>query len=271
MVEHAVQQDADAPLRRLGAEGPEILLRAQHGINFRVVRRVVAVVGRGLKNGAEVEGGNAQGLQVVQMGGHARQGAAEEVPVFDLAVLRLPGGGVVPVLVDPAAADKPLRAGEAQTAVAVRKNLIGHALAKPGGGAAFLINRELPGDGFPLAAVTSLVQEAPGAVVPPEAEPVPGQFRRLEGNQGEGKAGPVLLEAGEGHLRLHLVPGKFPADDDRTMGESLAGQGAAGEGPLLPAGEGAVGLLVPGIAGVKDGRCVHEKNSLFVKIRGSNK
>jgi hypothetical protein len=173
--------------------------------------------------------------------------------------------------VHPAFSNEPRRVREVQTAVAVREDLIGHPLAEPGGGAALLIDGELPGNGVPRAAVAGLVQKTAGAVVPPEAEPVPRQLRRLEGDKGEGKDGPVFLKAGKGQLRLHLVPGKLPADDDGTVGEPLAGEGAAGEGPLLPAEEGAIGLLVPGIAGVEDGRCVHGKNSLFVKIRGSNK
>ena len=271
VVKHAVQQNPDALFPGLGAKAREILLRAQHGVDFRIVRRVVAVVGGGLENGAEVKGGDAQGRQVVQVGGHARQGAAEEVPVLHLAVLRPPGGEVVPVLVHPAFSNKPRRVREVQTAVAVREDLIGHPLAEPGGGAALLIDGELPGNGVPRAAVAGLVQKAAGAVVPPEAEPVPRQLRRLEGDEGEGEDGPVLLKAGKGQLRLHLVPGELPADDDGAVGEPLAGEGAAGEGPLLPAEEGAIGLLVPGIAGVEDGRCVHGKNSLFVKIRGSNK
>ena len=271
MVEHAVQQDADAFFFRLGAEVPKVLPGAQHGVDLCVIRRVVAVVGGGLKNRAEVKGGDPQGRQVVQMGGHARQGPAEKVPVLDLPFLRPPDGAVVPVLVDPAVPDEARGVRRLQTAIAVRKNLIGHPLAKPGGGGALLINGELPGDGFPLAAVAGFVQEAPGAVVPPEAEPVPDQFRRLKGDEGEGEEGPAVLKAGEWHLRLHLMTGKLPADDDGAVGKALAGKRAAGEGPRLPAGKGAVGFLALSVAGVKDGRCVHGKNSLFVKIRGSNK
>ena len=54
MVEHAVQQDADAPFLCLGAEVPEILFSAQHRVDSGIVRRVVAVVGGGFKNRAEV-------------------------------------------------------------------------------------------------------------------------------------------------------------------------------------------------------------------------
>ena len=221
VVEHAVQDHPDPLLPGPGAEGPEVRLRPQQGVDLRVVRRVVAVVGGGLEDGAEVDRGDAQGLQVVQVGGHARQGPAEEVPVLDLAALGPPGGGLVPVLVDPAVADHAGGVGRGEAAVAVREDLIGHALAKPGGGVALLIDRQLPGDGLTLAAIAGLVQEAAGAVVPPETEPVPHQLRRLEGDEGDGEAGPVLPEAGEGHLRLHLVAGELPAEDDGAVGEAL--------------------------------------------------
>ena len=271
VVEHAVQNYPDAPLFRLGAEIFKILLGAQHGVDPGVVRRVVPVVGGGLEDGAEVDGRDPQGLQVVQMGGHPRQGPAEEVPVFDLPALGPPGGALVPVLVYPAVADEPGGIGVGQAAVAVREDLIGDALAEPGGSAALLVDRQLPGHRLALAVIAGLVQEAAGAVVPPEAEPVPGQLRRLEGNQGDGETGPVLPEAGKGHFGLHLVSGEFPVDDDGTVGEALDGQGAAGKGPGHPAGKRAIGGFALGVAGVEDGRCVHEKNSLFVKIRGSRK
>ena len=196
------------------------------------------------------------------MRGHPRQGPAEEIPVFHLAVFRLPDRAVVPVLMDPPVPHEPRRVRNVQPAIAVWEDLIRHALAKPGGGMRFLVNGELPGDNLPLAAVPGFVQETAGAVVPPEAEPVPHQLRRLKGKKGEGEAGPVLLKAGEGHFRLHLVPGKLPPDDDGAVGESLPGEGTAGKGPSLSAGKGAVGLLALSVAGVKDGRCVHGKKLL---------
>lgn len=51
VVEHAVQNDADAPGVGLPAQGTEIRLRAQQGVNGPVIRRVVAVVAVGLKMG----------------------------------------------------------------------------------------------------------------------------------------------------------------------------------------------------------------------------
>ncbi len=63
------------------------------------------------------------------------------------------------------------------------------------------------------------------------------------------------------------MTGKLPADDDGTVGKPFVGEGTAGEGPLLPTGKGAIGLLAVSVAGVEDGRNVHSKNSLFVGLR----
>ena len=59
MAEHAVQNDADALLGCSGAQGAELLVRAQQRVGLEVVRRVVAVVGVGLKNRVQVDAGHA--------------------------------------------------------------------------------------------------------------------------------------------------------------------------------------------------------------------
>ena len=67
MAEHAIQNNADAVLFGLGAQGGKILVGAQQWIGFQVVGRIVAVVGVRLKNGVQVNAGNTQLFQVRQL------------------------------------------------------------------------------------------------------------------------------------------------------------------------------------------------------------
>ena len=90
MAEHAVQDDADAPLLRLGAQAGELLRRAQQRVGLEIVGGVVPVVGVGLEDGVEVDAGDAQIGQVGQLLADALKVAAEVVPV-QVAVLLLVG------------------------------------------------------------------------------------------------------------------------------------------------------------------------------------
>jgi hypothetical protein len=54
MVEHTVQNDPNASLAGFLTEQGKVLFRSQHGINFPVVRRVVAMIGGRLKNGVYI-------------------------------------------------------------------------------------------------------------------------------------------------------------------------------------------------------------------------
>ena len=203
VVEHTVQDHPHAPLRRLGAELPEVLLRAQHGVDLRIVRRVVAVVGGGLKDGAQVQGGDAQGLQIVQLGRDARQGAAEESPGCGS---RRPGPAATPACRPspggPSGAHQPVRVRHRQAAEAVWKYLVSHAGAEPARRAALPVDGQLPGVRLPVAAVAGLIQHAAGAVLPPEAEVVPDQLRLPRGLQDAGKADPLAGRALQGQLQL---------------------------------------------------------------------
>ena len=68
------------------AKAAEILLGAQHRVDAKVVGCVVAVVGGGFKNGIQVQHGDAQSGQIIQLGDDAIERAAEKVPVSYLAV-----------------------------------------------------------------------------------------------------------------------------------------------------------------------------------------
>ncbi len=60
VAEHPVNHDPDAQLLRRLAQGAEVLLVPQQGVDFGVVRRVVPVVGVGLENGVHIQAGDAQ-------------------------------------------------------------------------------------------------------------------------------------------------------------------------------------------------------------------
>ena len=87
VVEHQIQQDADAPGPRLPDEGAHILHGAEHGIDGPVVGHIVAVVhlGRG-EHRADPQSVHPQLLQVVQPGQDARQ-VTDAVPVGILKAL----------------------------------------------------------------------------------------------------------------------------------------------------------------------------------------
>lgn len=78
VIKDAVQNHPNAHLSGFGTESAEILLRTQHGVDFGVVRRVVAVVGGGLENRAEIKRCYAQVRQVGEAGGNTGQRTAEK-------------------------------------------------------------------------------------------------------------------------------------------------------------------------------------------------
>ena len=262
VVEHAVQDHPDAQFSRLGAQGPEVLLRPQHGVDPGVVRRVVAVVGGGLKDGAEVQRGDAQIRKIRELGGDARQGPAEKVPVADLAVrVRPPLRRVRPVLVDGAAAHHADGVREGQAAETVWENLVGNAFAKPVGRRGFPVDGQLPGLYPAVVAVAGGIQDAAGAVIPPEVEVIPDQIRQRGGVDRTGEADPVSLGAVTGELDVGLRGGELPPEDQGAVVEALGGQGTAVERHAPAAGDGAEGRFALAAAGVEDKRFTHGKNS----------
>ena len=118
MAEHAIQNNADAVFFGFCTQGGKILVGAQQWIGFQVVGRIVAVVGVGLKNGVQVNAGNAQLFQVRQLLLDARKIAAVIVHV-QVAIALLIG-------------PKIRLAGFIRTVNAVRKGqrLVGYALIK---------------------------------------------------------------------------------------------------------------------------------------------
>ena len=258
VAEHAVQDDAHAALGRLGAQRLEVLLGAHHGVDGLIVAGVIAVVGVGLEDGVKVDGLHVQGLQIVELGQHALEAAAEEVVVQDLAVgVRLIDRDVVPVLVHDARRAVALLGRHLGAAEAVGEDIVGDAAAEPardlvgavidgelvkvfGRGALIAHAARAPADILPLGAAFGLeivpVQaglcggEAGGVAVARACQAVPVH--------GDGR-GLVAVRADiEGHAAQEDLPRRIDRKAHRGPGR-----------------HGAIGLLAGGIPGLK--------NSLF--------
>ena len=185
------------------------------------------MVAVGLEDGAEVQGGHPQLLQIGQFLLDALETAAEEVPVADLPVLV---GEVLhqllPVLVDHPVPQHPCGIGDEGAVKAVREDLVGDPLAEPlGGGQLVVVNGLLPAGGLAVAAQTVFSQPDLRAVLPGKAEAIPDQLRLLRSTVPEREGGAVArfrlgvsgmrgldgvlcVGGGEGKLLPHI--GKFP-------------------------------------------------------------
>ena len=164
VAEHAVQNDADAVLAGLGAQGAELLVGAQQRVGAEVIGGVVPVIGVGLEDGVQVQVGDAQALQIGQLLADALKVAAEVVhvqiaaglvgPEIRLAVFVLPvhppgkgHGLVLHALTEP-----------------VGEDLVEHAALQAGGGdEVLLVHGELPGRAFHPGEVAAAVGAAVNA------------------------------------------------------------------------------------------------------------
>ena len=134
VIEHAVQYNAHAASGGFAAQRTEVLLAAEQRVDALVIAGIVAVIGIRLKDWIEINGGNVQALQIIQLGVYAAQRTAEKVVIENFAVLiRQVYRNIVPVLMqhtrDHAFALRLL--GRLVAAEAVRKNIVGDALAEP--------------------------------------------------------------------------------------------------------------------------------------------
>ena len=226
VAEHPVNHHPDAQLLRRLAQGAEVLLVPQQGVDFGVVRRVVPVVGVGLENGVHIQAGDAQLLEIGQLLPDALQVAAKKVRVGDFP---LGVGGpvrlVLPVLVEGApCGDFPL--GGAGFVKAVRENLIHNAAFQPVRGLeGFVVHRQLP-------LVVAAEDAVPGkALGEPLAAPVGAHLKVVEvqpgGAGGEVAFPPLLVVAVHAAPEQvqHLGVRALPLDDEmgRRAGE-LPGQ-----------------------------------------------
>ena len=202
VVEHAVQYHMDAPLPRLVAQGAKVVLRPQHGVDHPVVRGVVPVAAGGVEDGVQVNGGDGEALQIVQLSADAPQAAAEEiaVPAAGQGVGAQPGH-VVPVIVYRALAQQPLWVGDGVAAEPVWKNLVCNTLPEPCRSRALLIHCQLPRLAVVPAAKAVAAQKAAAAIGAGEAEGVPHQLRCVR--RGE-RAGKALRTGGEGRFGANV-------------------------------------------------------------------
>ena len=252
VVEHTVKHDTDAALLRLCAKRAEVLLIAEQRVDAFIAGRVVAVVGGGLKDRAEIKRRHAKRGQIVQLFRNALQVAAEKVAAGDLA-LRI--GAVlrqlVPARVQRARADHACNIARLCAAKPVGKDLIGHAAAEPLRRLVrVVINRELPGGDRVPGAETVLAIAAGAAVRPGQAEVIPDQ----RGAAGRGisaaeNRAPVLLRGGK--LRLRPAVGKFLVRQQLAAHDLRAALRLEAERDGRSAGDCAKGGLVQKIARIE--------------------
>ena len=239
VVEHAVQYHPHAPLMRPVAQGAEVLLAAQQRVDGAVVRRVVAVVAGGLENGVQVQGGHAQPAQIVQLLRDARQRAAEEVPVGDLAVdLRQENRPVAPALVEPAPSHHGGHVRHGHPTEPVGEDLIGDALAEPLRRGRVLVHRQLPAYQL-LRRVLHAVFAEPNqmAVAVRQPEGVPAQVGLRRGGVCPGEA--ALRRRQGAHV---LFSGELPVYQQLAAVIRLVLQR---EADVRRAGHSAEGVFIP--------------------------
>ena len=208
----------------------------------------------GLEDGAEVERGNPQTLQVVQALLDPRQSAAVEVAAGVVPLVLGQGQGVLPVLAELPAAHQAVKVRqEAGPAEAIRENLVGHAAAKPiRRGQGVVVDRLLPGEAVP-------VQKEGAAVLPGEAEGVPEEIRLGGGGVGDGEKGAVPGNTGGNHGKLPALSGKLQMQQERGGDKALRQIRAEGEGNICRAGDRPEGRFAEGVAGV-EGKCFHRQS-----------
>ena len=253
VIEHAVQQNADAHFVRLFAQALKVLVRAQHGINAAVIRRAVAVVLRRLKDRAEIDGLHPQRRQIGQLFLHALQVAAKEIPVADVVALRClalrsHGRGLVPILVYPAVSHHPGGIRDAAAAEPVGQDLVAHPLAEPAGHpVAAVVDGELILAGFQLPAPKPGEPER----IPHKAHIVPGVHRA-----GKFIPHPVRIRPRHGN-GLGAVPVKLIAERDLAPAEAHRSWRAQGQAHRLPGAHRATGGLTAKVPRIKHIAFVH--------------
>ena len=93
VVEDAVHDHMHPALFCCGAQMLEVGLRAEQGVDFGVIRRIVPVVGVRFKDGVQVDAGHAEGLQIGELFFDALQVPAKVVRIGDdPPLIRLPIG-----------------------------------------------------------------------------------------------------------------------------------------------------------------------------------
>lgn len=101
MAENSVENNSDSALFRGGAEGAEILFRAENRVDNRIVAGIVAVIGICLENRVEIDAGNAQISEIRELFFNAFKIAAEEIVIENFSLfIGSPFGLFIPILVN---------------------------------------------------------------------------------------------------------------------------------------------------------------------------
>ncbi len=252
VVEDTVEHHVDAALFRLRAERAEVRFIAEQRVNALIAGGVVAVVGRGLEDRAEVECRHTERGEVVELFRDPLQVTAEKVAARDLALgVRAVFGKLVPIFVQRARADKACNITRFSAAEAVGEDLIRHAAAEPRGRfVCVVVDRELPGlDRVPRAEAVFTVA-ARAAVRPRETKVVPDELHVIR--RGEDAAiddVAVLLRGSKLHRRPLI--GKLAVSKQLAARDRRAALGAKAERDIGAAGHRAKGRFEEKIARIK--------------------
>ena len=252
VVEDTVEHHVDAALFRLRAERAEVRFIAEQRVNALIAGGVVAVVGRGLEDRAEVECRHTERDEVVELFRDPLQVTAEKVAARDLALgVRAVFGKLIPIFVQRARADKACNITRFSAAEAVGEDLIRHAAAEPRRRfVCVVVDRELPGlDRVPRAEAVFTVA-ARAAVRPRETKVVPDELHVIR--RGEDAAiddVAVLLRGSKLHRRPLI--GKLAVSKQLTARDRRAALGAKAERDIGAAGHRAKGRFEEKIARIK--------------------
>ena len=220
------------------------------------------MIAGGLEDGAQIQRGHRQALQIVQLGANALQTAAEIVVIKNLTLfVGAMHHGLVPTLMHHAIAHHAGGIRDTQTAETIWENLVSHAVAKPlGSGGIAVIDRQLPAEHSMLLAVAVLAQPDALTVGAGEAEAIPYKFRLF----GSGKGAGEQAFAGGGQVNFLRRESKLVPDQQCAGSKTLFGQGPQRKEDFRAAGDSTKGGFVAGVARVEYIALRHRGNSLLV-------
>ena len=210
------------------------------------------MVGGGLEDRVEVERGDVERGEVVELFRDAGEVAAEKVLAVVAVLVGAAERRFVPALVKRAAADQAIHAARLFAVKAVGEDLVGDAAAEPAGRFdAAVVDGQLPGRYLIPALEAVLAIAALAAVRPAQAEVIPDQLRLRGGEEGAGKGGGAILVRGGEELGLRPAVGELVVGEQRAAGDGVPAR-VEGE---VHRGEGrdrAEGGLAARVAGIKE-------------------
>ena len=242
---HPVQNHPDAMGMGGIAHGLEIIKGAQHGVGHLVVTGVVAMAGKALGDGIQVENGDPKGGNVVHFFRDPLEVAPEEIVVQHQAF----GGGtpihiLIPGFVDGIGLQLAGQIRAARLAEPVGEQLIDDGALGPVGGVEILRHAaDLPQIAGLHVGIVALLEQPEGAIGIGDAEMVKIQPLPVKGKLPPeniiGAFPPIPVQ-----LHIHGVAAVFLPDDAEHTG-ALHGAGNVDvQGAGLSGCQGAEGVLV---------------------------